>query len=209
MHIGTLDFDTILLWSINQYINLKVQQGGKKKNAEFISENDIIKISFFPKLYKVSSETGEEIDLQKIEANEINVKIIINFLKSQEWKEFLKYNLDELRPYVLPYYTPEMYYVDKIRTYVENEENRIKIVITGIIKKHSYEEVKKKYMKSDAINKTWSDKIKNKMTMKHLKDLIYDGFWKWTTERGMLINKMGYVKFDDPSEIKIKVSKLD
>ena len=166
-----------------------------------VSENDMLKISFVPHIWV-------DDDIEPIKASHENYTHLLQLIRSNTWKKyFLKYNFDELRPYLLPYYTPEMYYAKNIITNLDIVRKTFVITIIFMIKKYSYDTVKQKYLDSFALNKTWNDKITKKLTLKHIEELVKDGFYKCTEEGEILIPHIGSLRIEDFS-VKFTVYKI-
>jgi len=182
-----------------KYINAKKLSNYNQIGAKRDSQNDnklledgmYIKFTFTPELYKLD-KTGDFVDEPyPIKATPKNKTNLLKFMNSKRGKSFLDYSFNDLRPYYLPYYTPEMYYIDKRQSNIEESNGIINIVITGTIKKNSYDYVKKHYSNSNALNKTWTDKIVEKFKVKHFYDLVKDAFYKDTNEGEMHIPNIG------------------
>ena len=166
-----------------------------------------MKFSFIPAFYY--PDDADEPRRKLILATKENYISLKNFINSKTWlKEVLPYCFDDLRPFVLPFYTPEMYYVDNISTTLDIVKNVFIIRISGIIKKYSVEDIKKKYFNNDALNKSGTDQIKEKFTIKHLKELIKEGFHKLTNEGEVPIPGIGRLAFYIQDKIGLKIVRL-
>ena len=179
---------------------------------------NFLKVSFIPGIYV----NGDDEHRKPIYANIKNYTKMMEFIRSKLWEDFLKYCFDKLRPYILPYYTPEMYYTDNIITQLDVIENVIVVVITGVIlgskassitcpyrdkviKKYTYQQVYDKYINDDALNKTWTKNINEKITSNHVKKLIKDGFHKFTNNGEVLIPNIGRLSIKYSDRIKFKL----
>jgi hypothetical protein len=189
------------------------QRGGKTKNIEYNDLDrklktcvpiDIIdgmrfEFSFIPRLYN-SDDKFYPLTLK-------DKTHMMKYIKTFEWRSFLKYNFDQLRPYLLPYYTPEMFYGAKLSTHIEFQNKAMIIIISGIFKKYPYEHVKKIAHTSGALNMTWSDKIKQHFTTCHFYDLLMDGFYKWSQEGEMIIDDIGQLSMGIDTPMRLKILK--
>ncbi len=153
-------------------------------DMDSLIENKLIKFSFIPEIYILE-------EFFPISSTLKNRCIIQKLIGSSDWEDFIEYLFNDLRPYILPYYTPEMYYLDNISSHIETENGVIVFVIIGKMTKYSLNEVKNKYMNDFAINKTWSEIIDKKMTVGDFYDLIGDGFYKFTQEGEWFIKGIG------------------
>lgn len=99
-----------------------------------LKNNDNVKFTFVPQVYK-----PYEYSYQYIKSSVDNQTAFLNFIHTHEWQSCLKYCFKHIRPYYLPFYTPEMYYLDQINSNVKDKNGIISVVITGIIKKYDYQ----------------------------------------------------------------------
>ncbi len=170
-----------------------------------MENNTNIKFTFAPELYKVDKNGDFVDDPYPIKATPKNKTNLLKFINSKRGKSFLDYSFNDLRPYYFPHYTPEMYYVDKRHSNIEESNGIINIVITGTIKKYSYNDVKKQYTKSFALNKTWSDTITEKFKIKHFYDLVQDAFYKDTNEGEIHISNIGQLALGIHTKMELKI----
>jgi hypothetical protein len=180
-----------------KYIRTKRKNGN---DSIILTENSNLKFSFVPLVWDKNDK-----DDNPIKATQKNKKAFSKYIESSFWQEFLKYNFDEMRPYYLPHYTSEMYYLDNISTKVESKNDNIMIVINGILKKYSYDEIKNKYDNNNALNKTWTEKNKKQLTNKDVIKLTKDGFYKSTVEGEMHISDIGQILLQG-IELKLEIS---
>lgn len=188
------------------YSNKQIGTARKLLNEDKLLEDGMsIKFTFTPELYKLD-KNGEFVDdphpIKATPQNKIN---LLKFMKSKRGKSFLDYCFNDLRPYYLPFYTPEMYYIDKRQTNIKESNGIINIIITGTIKKKSYEYVKEHYNKSFALNKTWNDEVKEKFKVKHFYDLVKDAFYKDTNEGEIHIPNIGQLELGVRTKMKLEI----
>lgn len=171
-------------------------------DKEIFEDNMKFEFTFLPKVYIPDSD-----DNYNIKYNNKNVRILKKFILSKEWDDIIYYLFDEIREYTLPYYTPEMFFVDNILTFISaTDNNDIQITIKGILKKYRVSDVKKKYINSIALNKTWSDKVV-KMTVDDFYELTADGFYKLTQEGEIDIEGIGQLSLGQDTIMYLKLFK--
>ena len=158
-------------------------------------ESKHIKISF-----KLMYQEGDK--KMPVKNSKENIDIMNKYIKTKMWKEFIRYNCDDLRPFISPFYEPEVYHMTDVTTTVSHYYSIMVIIIEGKLKKYTYDEVFDMYKKSDALNKTWSKKVKSILKIEHIQALMEEGFWKMTCEGEMKIPKIGYMKVGD---VKVKI----
>ena len=172
----------------------------KLNDNRLLKDNDNIKFTFVPQVYK-----SDEYTYHYIESSVDNQTVFLNFMQTREWKSFLKYCFKHIRPYYLPFYTPEMYYLDQINSSIKDKNGVISMVITGTITKYDSDYVKEHYNKNCALNKTWSDTIDKTLQFKHFYDLVKDSFYKATNEGEMEIPDIGDLCMGNNTKMKLKI----
>jgi hypothetical protein len=189
------------LWGKTNILkNIDRKQIIDKPNANMLFMNNMpIKFSFVPEIWDKNYT-----NTKPIKNNAKNYKILIKYFKSERWHEFLEYTFRMLRPYYFPNYNPETYYIDYITTSLENINSIIIIVIKGVIKKYSYEQIKNIYNKEGSLGKNWSDKIDENMTFDKFYDFITDAFYKSTEEGEMFIKGIGQLSLGIHTHMKLE-----
>lgn len=197
----------------NRYINSKrdylnlvfLQTGGKMKHIKniLLKDGTNVQFTFMPTIIEVLNEDNDDFNILPIKYNEKNVFHMAKFIKSNNWKNFLKYSFDDIRPFILPRYTPEMYYIDDIKTNVECMDENMIIIITGILKKYSYQYVKNIYDKNPG--STWSDKKIEKLTATAFYDLIGESFYKYTQEGELIVYGIGQLSMGSDTKMNLKI----
>jgi hypothetical protein len=134
-----------------------------------------------------------------------NLSILKTYIESDEWKDLMEYLFGYIRPNRMPFYTPEMYYLDKIKTVIKAEDAIIKIGIAGILRKHSYDNAKKIYENCGAPNKTWSDESNLKLSGDNFYQFIGSGFVIWTQESEMLIEDIGKIVMSWNTQMELEI----
>lgn len=161
-----------------------------------LEDGNHIEFRFSPKIYKKG-------DNHFIKHEEPKKSVLESFMKTDRWYGFLDYCFNDLRPYVLPYYTPEMYFLDDITQVIENNEGMMEIVITGILKKREYSYVKNKYDSCTALNKTWTDDTTTKFKARHFRSQVKDAFYKSTMEGEINIPDIGLLQLGQDTPMKL------
>ncbi len=181
----------------NKRINNKSEKYTKENTTDLIKNNTFVKISFVPRIYPFNVNDEFSLDpetiIKPIPANIDNYKILRKVIGSERWKNFLKYGLEDLTPNTMADYGPLMYYLTDITTILDMGNDTFVIVIIGVINKYSGQEIYEKYLKSDALNKLWNEKIID-FTKKRFEELVYDGFSKDTDEGELIVPELGYLK---------------
>lgn len=195
----------IFMYTINYRMNQSItceKKDQTRPNSQLpILDNTVVKFSFIPQIYQHD-------DIYPIRSSSKNRSIFLEFFESNEWLDILDYLFGELRPYLLPYYTPEMYYLSHMSTHLVAQKGLLVIVIVGIIKKYSYDQVKTKYIGSEAVNKTWSDRVGENMSVCQFYSLVEDGFYKLTQEGELFIEGIGQLSLGPGTPMKLELIDL-
>jgi len=122
------------------------------------------------------------------------------FMNTPQWKDFVQYNFGEFRSFTLPFYTSEMYYTEKVRTYLCVKNSNIMIVVVGTIKKYPLDQIKQMMTSSGAINTTWSDNSEL-LTTRHFYDSLKESFYHSTQEGNTTVNNIGQLSLGDDTRM--------
>lgn len=168
---------------------INIQAGGNKDldPETELTNNTKIRFTFTPTLCILGEDDYCKKD-QFIKATDKNIAKMNKFIKSSTWDSFFEYCFNDLRPFYLPYYTPEMYYLENVKTKISGNDNKIIIIIMGTLKKRPYEYAHTLYKNEGG---TWSDKNVETYKVKHFYNEIKDGFGKDTQEGEIHIPGIG------------------
>jgi hypothetical protein len=194
---------------MNHYRLYTTDDTSKSKNEDVLIDNTNMEFIFVPmiistyydKFMDLTDGAKKYMDLfdehiSTIKATHLNESYLKDFIMSKRWLDQIDYQFNDLRPFITPYYTPELYYLSNIKQNIINIDGILCISISGTLKKFSYEQIHKKYEKDDAINKTWKDKTRQLFSVKHFFDIIDDGFYKSTYEGEIIIPNLGRMYVD-------------
>lgn len=158
-----------------------------KSKVMRVNDNAEFEFTFMPEIFVGGATTW---------IPDSNIADMNLFINTPKWNDFVKYNFDEFRSFTLPFYTPEMYYTEKVRTYLWVKDSKIMIAVGGTIKKYPLNQVKQMMTTCGAMNKTWSDDAVP-LTTQHIYELVQESFYHSTQEGGVLINDIGLLSLGE------------
>jgi len=138
-----------------------------------------IALSFVPKVW-------EDDNYQHVKYDEQSKYLLERFLKSSWFAE---------RAFEIPFYTPEMYYLDEMVFVVENQNGNAVIFLKGEVKRHDPEYVMDEYNRWSFPNKTWSDEPNELLTFDYFIDHIESAFYNIACEGEINILGLGTLSF--------------
>jgi hypothetical protein len=187
--------DRINKISINNF-ERQCKENNKDKGIDL--NNKQIIISFIPKHFYFEKDReyeDKEILFEPIKSNKKNLQIMNDYIKSNFWKTyFIDYTFNDLRNFIYPEYNSEYYYVKDINTKIDTKDNNIMIIISGILQRYDYDEVKIRYEKefkycahSKNCKTKWNDNPSHKLTVCDIYDFVVECMFKSTGEGEMII----------------------
>lgn len=168
-----------------------------------LKDNTKIRFTFTPTLCILGDDEYCNKD-QFIKSTKHNLSKMNEFIKSDEYHLFYEYCFDDLRPFIIPHYTPEMYFIKDPITKISKDGNNIIIIITGTIKKRSYDYVRKQYEVSKN-SSFWTDKNVETFKVKHFIDGTKESFYKDTQEGEIHIPGIGQLMLDDNTKMSLEI----
>ena len=177
-----------------------------KENKNKLNSNVLFKsgmkfeFTFVPTIYDKDTD-----DTKSIEYNDKNVFNFNEYLKSERWKSDFEYIFGEQRPFFLPHYTPEIYYLINTSTKIKNINSVINVIIMSTIKKYTFEQTKEMAKNEGVLNTTWSEKIDKKMSFCEFYDSTGDAFYKLTQEGELNIKGLGQMSWGPENMMSVNI----
>jgi len=168
--------------------------------SEYVSDEDYILVSFLPVIeeYHINKQTNEETS-QERHPNISDVERIKQLVVTPLWYEYvLLYAVDNLTEGNSPIFGCPTFRVTDIETYVDNDG---RISFDGFLKEYTEFEKWERFIRSDAIDKTWIDSQCMELMRKQAEESIIEGLWKSTHE--------GEILLDDKHEIFMHIEPKD